>query len=1451
MAPGSSKHSVAACVDALAHTKYATVAALGQAGGTIRGATPKDVGVRITDKSAALVENVELQIVEGAVQPSAEAHRAVADALAARGMTSKDWGRALGHAAGMTMGEASMRTDFADAADKSQGYIGLGGGNQRNPVPPLRGPEPRFVIRNPGTWSDGGAIDDWARLATPVTGVQIARALNERFGDNLYMRTELFVRAGATEPAAPGTAADFDIAEAAYAVCLSVADDEPLLRAACGTETFHVATSAGGTRDAVAVPKMPAGFHWTAQARKALVVRAHAHLCEAGLAAPVPDAAARVDALWERLTRPTVSEGTHKSMLQKTARLRATSLALPLDDGGQETADGQLFAMVACAALSTVPRKFRPEVKAMSSGWTLQLKRCGVTLVEDAYPTAADLGRLTPPGVGLTADRLIEMMQVAAHLHSEHPPYEPPPALFYASLCAMGVAVQSAAVLNWRALAIDADEALGTPADDADRAAERRAVQAALRRGERDGTLRAAREPFDADVAARIATYLCANGSFAGDKRMCVGVRDAARLLNGSVEVVRCSDAAVHAGLPAHILIDQHTDPGVGLAVARDCAGDSFLRRNRDLFRTTSGANPRLSGLPLRLADPQVATFLAAQRLASRFVFPLRPRQEALTAERRTLRVPVTPMVLAGAIGPVRAKVTNASGAAFAVVVTLGAKEVVMHEFKVRGSKHRPELDERAKTQAIESVRAGRHAFRSALLPGYTHASWADGGWTLSGPAGRLAWSWDTPHEQTVELRLTEPPPCLARILAGDVSVLADDALADEALRARADALACAPDLEAAVSRLAGMLSPALRRRLWALTRDGGGDTIELPVPRPDGTAARGDRPDPVDGDWDVWRCLLLLAHLAPAALRPVRLARFAVVHPAALAHVHGIIGRQLESGVVADDREARDCACRWFRHQLRHRPPMVHQRDIVRELVARQRDPLRRTRAQFVPLDTGLGKTLIALMVTLLESDHRVIYFTPKQVVDTLVKEVREWIRPVDGDRNMGETRLLRVLGKRTPDCDALINICPYQTLSTDKDGHLLSRLLTAAPSHYVVLDEAHWLFSACKRNSAVSQVFTSCAQALVMTATPKPPDRAYFTPLILGQCVNFPVSPANIEVAYADMVGAYVLQPVDAVLEEIVVELSPADRRRHDDAVASKRWRAAYDVCVQACLPRLCDEALARAPRPRLRPRAAAGHGRGRRRARRRRHGGAPGGVCGALPRGGRPARPRLPHRAVPRRGDRRGVRPGGPRRHRRREHDQEAVRGLQRAAARRGAAHAVPEQRRLAQAAPGARPPRRSAAPAGPRGCRHGGTHGDAARLRVPRRRRPGQQDARGDPGAVLHRPRHRRGARGRAAQARRARRGGGGGAAAQAPPSEPGGGEPARAGRAHGGAGGGRRAAARARARNGLCRGADRGGHPRDAAQDTRRRRAPSLRRQGAPARPRRQLPRGARARARAR
>ena len=1161
---------------------FCTVDVLGATKGQLlRGLEDRDnvSGIcRVDAKTLALVSGVVLEVVEGGVKPQKEARDA---AIASYGIDG--WAAKLGNVWSVSNARAAQLIEMMDDSMSvgEEGYMGVAGslvqaGSAQMHV--VGGEEIRFKVVEPGVWSIYDEIVKFVDEETFVSPAVLYHALNDgkkaldgmldsagkkmELPGPFAMRRFLFVQAASSGAVEHREGDKIDITVSGV-LCGAQNHAYYDLSAEFQADGSHTKLRAVLPRSATSTFTIDDAVAASYACVDRLAGSGHGLLSGITAYALKSD----LDAVFEVLKKPSIGAGALKSLLQKAVRYGAAKTSLP----DEAVVDTRAVVIACVGALYAIKSSFVPDLGTHVRGCTAASKRAGVIVVEDAWPKQEllkDLGDLN--GMGETSPgKALEALMGVALATTRLSSYQPPVEIILSTMIVMVASHQSNQIIDWRPKTGSAS------------------------------TITAATYKPGMAMGARLLRIV---RSFGGDMDML----DKAAAMTSDAGLVQVLDVTMDktAVMPMKHMIDFHVYRGAAFVTAN--GSKTFALRHSTMFDRCTGTNPRIAGG--KMLDEENAVIRVVRNQQSMiqellFPQPSSPMDEDADA---TLQVPLDYGVLSagvGPIGPLTIRTTAAENlsdgyakdgaATWKLLVILGVDnedEIVMHTVNVRDNDKKPTITATAKRKAILAARGMTHKFTSPVLRGYSKVQYQTGDWvvlpTEASGLSPITWNYDTPYNIDVPYKTIAEVPTAQ--LASFPSVGMFDMLKECIALSSSPVPGLAANYTASIASIMEALfrkateqgfSPrTLQLRLLGLIR-GKYDEVALPLPAKDGGIG-ADQLLAVEGDWLVYLSLLKLARVAPGALRLKMAPKFDVVDSRVLRKIEMAIADQLAStpDVAWKDKftSARDSLSARYGTPLPYVPkdpeaskfygePFDYQSDLVKKMLKRDKDAVVKPHGHFVSLDTGLGKSLVALMYALeygatYGNATRVIWFTPKSVVETALAELKTtW--------GMGVAAVGKV-DRLSPNLNRLINIVSTGDLSVANRVALETELVRKAETSIIIVDEVHLLYNVSIRTSTIRNVIEACPRFICMTATPTPSRGQVIGERWIADSVGFPLTKSNFLVGAAQMVAARVSLPIVAHERLAPVTLSLGDAATHIRFLKDGgKWNEAAQHVRRAC--------------------------------------------------------------------------------------------------------------------------------------------------------------------------------------------------------------------------------------------------------------------------------------------
>jgi superfamily II DNA or RNA helicase len=885
--------------------------------------------------------------------------------------------------------------------------------------------------------------------------------------------------------------------------------------------------------------------------------------------------------------------GFLKSAVQKTVRFYCKVVKIERTDPqtGSDTTqiDSAIYAM-ACLAMCMTKRgdAFIPDLQTFVKGHISGFKRAVVVMVEDGVPletAVQNAGFSKDMDTGKAMSSLLYVAFASARVYG----YSPTRGTIDAALRLVGLAAKSPAVLDWRD-----PQSLGSPAPGV-------------------GPERKHSAPVNpsngADSWKNATDTLKQLRSFEGDLNMLDRVYEQSK--TGSLKFVSWT-ADPHPIMPELHSLDTHVHYGIGFACYTMEADSQeqdamypFRPRHHQIFGDCTGFNPRTRETKLKKSDTSVKQVRFAQRCIE---LTLHDDRSIDPSKLPGASAAVNPVVhvdygtMAGAVGPVSVTVKTTSeedeqddigvtkGSTWKLRVILpnaNSQEQVIREPPGRGKIEDAPIppSDSAVKKAILAVHelgkkpAGLRA-SSPMLPGVDKVRYINGGWHIcfresdKQPQKWLYLDGNRPNAIKIEqMTIPNPPgwpstvntqgqtptPMDAHVKA----MLANDNAMLSALKTYDTTHSCvARDAEPIVKAMMRVMSRGRRARLASRLRQAY-KSVSMPTPSRDGGKGT-DQVLAVNGDWRVYRALLLISQLVPGALRPQKLPTFKVTNALLLREVEKWVQSQLTTSLSSKAQNANQNLWQATYNVLEEAfsnggrmstAEYPHQRALVSLMRHRDETSIFRPPAHFLRSDTGSGKTLMCIWYAAryafaTGACDRVIWLTRAHVIQSAIEQmtlpdkmglsgfavVTAWNKA---------TRLTNVnaaLKGSTP--KPVILLASHEDLSTPSTSDkLVEDLKSAAATSLIVVDEVHKFYSSTKRTSNILEVCDASPKQVLATACP--PLVGKSTPMAaewLARSVSFYYSPNSEVVACSQLVAAYIEKPYDIEIQYFGSALTPA---------------------------------------------------------------------------------------------------------------------------------------------------------------------------------------------------------------------------------------------------------------------------------------------------------------------
>lgn len=855
-----------------------------------------------------------------------------------------------------------------------------------------------------------------------------------------------------------------------------------------------------------------------------------------------------------------LSLGALKSCVQKLIRFHASLVQLgsagPNGTSESSCVPSCLLVAVAMALLFASRGGFSPELQLFTRGCTAALKRLAVILLEDAWVEAED----TPQQVAA----LLVLGLVTQRMHD----YEPPRQLILAVLRLAAKAQRSKCIIAWRS--------------EKDQKGAGKQVKDVKGDGG-DNLLLVSEEQQQAiQTSARLLRIL---RSFPGDMDMFDIVAQCS--CSGFLPLLRAERGP--DVMPLCHIVDQHTFRGIGHLLGED-SGGSFADRFRMLFEKCTGCNPRLADLSGFESRPEVSLARFAQGLCLNMALQQSRKVLPVISEGVHVNLELDTGVLPAAVGPLpvtlagrKPKEAETEGSQKSkkrkkedaekvdkpqvvgkrgkrdLLVLLGLRcpedEVVMQK-PVRATRDLfGELTDQERAAAVQQARSQSHRLQSPLLPGLKTASFNGqvGQWMVDGQ------TWTKLLKDGVKLKvpLVSSPfwcPASKCCLTPErmAQLLRDDAAVAEAMNVTG--VGMVPEAQQLVISMSSAVPHGTSLRAVALLRQQY-STIAMPTPSLQGTAD-GVGLAAYEGDWWVYRFLVLISRVMPVALRPSMPPNFQVLNPILLRILEKWIMEGVQQGTSSSPQGGLE-GSHWKDQKLWKEMEshaslklMEHQREAIDRMM--ERDQELKCGGHFLIMDTGHGKTVTSLLYAYRwlclhgRNVARILWITPAGTVENLLKQLRStWHCPTHLVPRISQAKKPKV--GETLDLvlkDFMVNVIHADHLRTAID----KGLAVQATSSVIIFDEVDEMYAPTLRTSAARRLCQNCPKFVAQTATPMRKNESQLLAWLADTCA-FPVDKRNWLVAASGMVSLQLELSISAREEEVLVPMVDAvrDRCRH----------------------------------------------------------------------------------------------------------------------------------------------------------------------------------------------------------------------------------------------------------------------------------------------------------------
>lgn len=829
-----------------------------------------------------------------------------------------------------------------------------------------------------------------------------------------------------------------------------------------------------------------------------------------------------------------------KSMLQKAARYGATNVELGKEQTGLDhdiVAPTYIFNAVVAASMFACKGAFSPELQLFTRGCTAAFKRIAVTMVEDAWPTRGSGDKFVLL-CGLLGYALITQRMTQ---------WNPPLVTIHSAILAAASMSRSRSMLKWH------NRECGPHV-------KHESVEMTQERIE----------------MMRISAELLETiKSFKSDIDMFHKLAKEAEC-NEKLPMLTIFSSDIPETMPLCHGVDHHAFRGFGHIINPIMTRTSFKACFRRVFDGVTGQNARIQffGKATDEVEFEKRWHVRATRYAQREILRLllcKNQRATLDVhpdgEKYKFSLSIDPGTLAACVGPipitvppsgVGRKKTRECKVLVILGITTPEEEVVMLPPTERNPKdlYGGVSDEQAR-QAIQIARESSPYTVNSPLLGKNQCVKFDAKrdrWCIAGEP------WSDVCKSGFEYSVPTHPDPWWSAQEIDAGLLGnDDAISDSIKCVGSGACESADEI---LQHLKNAIDQRVVQRARTMLVQQY-DKVAMPVPNLKG-GQHSDQLMAYDGDWNVFRFLVLVSRLYPGALRLESVPCFSIPNPALLRHVEHLL--DTDESLNADDNEEEEqeqeqeeeedyeeentkwgLDPRWQRmEQVCDEQLMEHQTYAVERML--ERDKNFSVPGHFLVMDTGLGKTHTSLCyfykrLTSTTLGHRIKYIVwvaPKATVEDLILSIAKTTQTDDDEP---EQRLPACHVPRPTSKDTEVKFKPYHVNVVDSDYMRVLinlNLLSLAAECVVVFDEVDTMYEPTQRTSACRQLAKTCAGFVAQTATPMSKNEAHLASW-LADTESYPVDKDNYLVAASGMVSLQISLSI-AMVDK--VESVPLDK-------------------------------------------------------------------------------------------------------------------------------------------------------------------------------------------------------------------------------------------------------------------------------------------------------------------
>lgn len=1153
-------------------------------GDIIRGVSTSDgeLVASIKEDDLKLVKGVVLRISRGGLRPGKEARKHAETTF--EGKHGKGgWAKQLANYFSISHSRAQEQINMMQSyeIENENGFLGSSGtlisvGNQSSNLHTINGEEVRLQIVEGGAWSIYPQIVEWVDEEKEITPRELWHALNDGKKESgkdqnknpgpYAMRMFLFVHVSSNEVEhKPGDTLHIRVCD-----ILTYNEDCVYYDLVAEQDT----NSPSLLRTALTA----SGKQIDANDAYLLSQKCIEELFEYNIFSnmSLEQLTKDLDTTFEILNHSEIGAGALKSLLQKALRFHSEKTQMPFCS---KQVDTSIVLIVTFTLLCSIKSSFVPDLNTHVRGCTAAFKRLAVTMIEDAWPEMSLLTLMFPNStINCQSEFLCSLLGVSLatiRMSSYFPSHQ-----MIISGVKLAIACHmSHLLIAWRSYKNKVEWKKMNPANYA--------------------TLGFEKMNSNHNHLQMSARLLRIVRSFESDMQMFDLVAECSRK-NSDYLLIRKADG-FFLTMPLFHFIDQHVYRGVSFTTLR---GEStFAGRHESIWENVAGINPRL-GMKIDETKQEVKICRLQQHMVGSLLLRSKSIQPS-SSEVMKMKMDVDFGILAsgaGELGPFHVTTTKEQnlkeGLAseknwnWKLLVILGIEsnqEIVLHNPNARENEKKPHITATARRLAIEQCRKKRFKFSSPILTEFSYVEYnntlSKEGWTLYSKkkdVKPVLWSYDKPH--SIEFCC----PKLPKVLLVDIEIANEDAMLNILRNPKHRGL-CENYKEVVENILTQIETQALLQKLIPRTLQlrflsmlqGKYEEIAMPTPAKDGGIG-ADQLLAMEGDWIVYLCLLGLSHAAPSALSPKAIPKFHIHDSRVLRILEDeiaslIVAAPVQSRCVLFQKHLYELESKFGTKEIDGREPFDYQINLVDKMLHRDQHAVVKPRGHFINLDTGLGKTFVALYYAMKYGAisgnvEQILWFTPKTVVNSSLEEFcTAWKLP---------TEIVHIVDPSNPVIKSLINLISIHSLSesrNEKREKIEGVLLKKADSSIAVIDEVHHLYCSSIRTSIVRQVAAACPKFVCMTATPTPSRSQPIGEAWLADSVGFPLNKNNFLVGAAQMVAARVSLPIESNEIMIPVKLSLEKSQAHMEFLRNGgNWTKAAKTVREACIPTIIEKSI-----------------------------------------------------------------------------------------------------------------------------------------------------------------------------------------------------------------------------------------------------------------------------------